>query len=151
MKALPTVIIAALLCSAGAQKGDAAHQIVGKWKYDIATMKLEPNAEGKKALNDPKNGDQTRKFVAQMQQRLADGLKGATVTFKADKTVLIMAGKPVVEKTGTWSVSGRSINVIMTDASVRTPKMDLDKSGKSIHTAYFDPNFGTGRIDLVRG
>ena len=66
-------------------------------------------------------------------------------------TMSMDAGDPSRAMLGTWSIQGRAVKVIMTNAAQKTPAMEISKDGKRIHTTYSDPNFGVGKVDLVRG
>jgi hypothetical protein len=143
---------AALLCvCTGLAQKSPAQLLVGKWKYDVSTMRLELNAKGKQMTSDPKDGPKAKQFLAKFQKQLAEMLKPMKLTFKADRTMSIHAGDPSKSTLGTWSIQGRSIRVIMTDARQKTPAMEITKDGKRIHTVYSDPGFGVGKVDLVRG
>ncbi len=151
-----------LICVVPAQKSAHSHstsvhhalspaqQLVGSWAYDVATMKLEVNAKGQKTLDDPIHGSDARRFVANMQRKLAAALKTMTITFKADRSVVIKGGNPPAEGTGGWIVTGRKVKVVMTDTKQKTPQMELATDGARIHTVYSDPNFGVSKVDLVK-
>jgi hypothetical protein len=151
MRIITTSIALLCLCCAMAQRTKTpAQALVGKWKYDVSTMHLELNAKGRQMLKDPKNGAKAKDFLAKFQKQLATMLKTMKLTFKSDRTMTVDAGNPDNVQTGTWSVNGQSVKVIMTNAAQQTPRMEISKDGKRIHTTYSDPNFGLGKVDLVR-
>src|SRR5437870_3255329 len=103
MKPLSILLALAITGAAAShQSKTPAQQVVGTWKYDVSTMKLEPNEKGKKQLNDPKTGAQAKAFVAKMQKGLKTMLVTMKITFKADNTLAISGGTPPSKTSGTW-------------------------------------------------
>lgn len=148
------VSLALLVTLAFAQKAKApspADQLIGTWKYDIATLKIEPNAKARAYLNDPKTGKQAKESLARLQKSLVTMLKPLKLTFKRDMAFVISSANPSEKKMGTWNIHDRHVHVVMTDGGQATPEMEIDKTGKRIHTTYTDASFGAAKIDLVRG
>jgi len=146
MKPVLLVVAFSLACLSIAQHaGEATRQLIGTWKYDVSSMKLELNAKGKASMRDPK----AKESMAGMEKQLASSLKTMTLAFKSNRSVVISSGGKTVGS-GTWTLHGRDVNVVMTNARQATPRMTLAKDGKTIHTVYSDPNFGEGKIDLVK-
>lgn len=140
----------ALTVLVAAQSKTATHQLLGTWKYDLKTMALEPNAQVKKEMSDPKKGPQIKQVMKELRENLSATLQTMRLTFKADRKVSIVGGSPPSESLGMWTLKGRSISILMTNTKQKTPLMELDKDGKRIHTIYSDPQFGVGKVDLVK-
>ncbi|HWA84064.1 MAG TPA: hypothetical protein VG820_11540 [Fimbriimonadaceae bacterium] len=145
------VPLAALAIAAYGQKSPVTVSPVGTWKYDVATLRLEPNEAAKRELNDPKRGKQAQEMMQKMKSSLAETLKTMRIAFKADHKLVITSTKLPDKLLGTWSMTGLKIKVIMTDAKQQTPDLALAKDGKHIVATYADPSFGVGKVNLVRG
>jgi hypothetical protein len=154
MSRLVTASLLVLAALASAQKAKApspVEQLLGTWKYDVATLKIEPNAKTKAYLNDPKSGKQAKETMSRLQTSLVKMLKPLKLTFKRDMSFVIATDKPSEKKMGTWNLHDRHVHVVMTDGGQATPEMEIDKTGKRIHTTYTDEGFGVAKVDLVRG
>ncbi|HVT13512.1 MAG TPA: hypothetical protein VHE55_14705 [Fimbriimonadaceae bacterium] len=144
------VLLAAFLFGTALAQRGLATSPVGTWKYDIATLHLELNDAGKKELNDPKHGNQSREKMAQLKANLAKTLKTMTITFKADHKVVVTSTMFQDKLLGTWTMNGLQIKVLMTNVKQQTPDMAIAKDGKHIVATYTDPRFGVGKVTLVR-
>lgn len=148
---IPLFLLAALVASAWAQKPKTpAQSVVGAWRYDVTTLKLELNKEAQKHASDPQHGKEAREMIQKMKASLTETLKTMTITFKGDHTLVITTTTSPNKLLGTWTVDGRSVKVLMTNVKQQTPHMELAKDGKHILTTYTDSSFGVGKVTLVR-
>lgn len=152
MARLPLLVLFLFLVgSVLAQKPKApAQAVVGAWKYDVTTLKLELNEAAQKQTNDPKHGKEAREMIQKMKAGLTQTLKTMTITFKGDHTLVITTTTSPNKLLGTWTIDGRNVKVLMTNVKQQTPHMEMAKDGKRILTTYTDPSFGVGKVSLVR-
>lgn len=148
-----TLVIACLSLAAAYALGQAASekQVVGSWKFDTKTLKIEWSAEAKAYANDPKSGTQAKGAMAKVKTDLAKLYGTLTWTFKPNHTFVIAGKTPKDKQTGTWLLYGRKVTVVLTDASHPVPAIEIDKSGKSMHTTFKESGMGTATVDLVKG
>jgi hypothetical protein len=149
--AFSLLLAVSLACAQKPKPATPADQLIGIWKYEVTTLKVEPNAKTKAAMNDPKTGKQAKEMMSRLQKSLATMLKPLKLTFKSDMSFVISTLNPNEKRMGTWNIHDRHVHVVMTDGGQATPEMEIDKTGKRIHATYSDPDFGLAKVDLVRG
>jgi hypothetical protein len=130
-------------CLPFAQVNNSAQkQIIGVWKYDLNSLKVEVPASGK-AASKTQNGKQ-------IQAELKKALATTALTFKPGRRLIVTETNPPATAVGTWNLKGRTITVVMTNARSQTPRLELSKDGKHIFSTLTIQGAGTARISLRR-
>ncbi|MBC8064532.1 MAG: hypothetical protein H7Y17_06865 [Chlorobia bacterium] len=123
-------------------------KVVGTWKYDTKSIRVELSAESKaKFKKEPKKAQAA---INQMKGQMATLIAPMTVMFNKDSSFLVFRGTQMEGLKGRWSIKGRSIRVVMDNAAQKVPELTLSSDGKRIQTAYRQASFGVGRVDLVK-
>jgi len=129
------------------QTKNPARALVGTWRYDLDSIRLDLSA---KAISKEKARLGKNYRPSTLRQEAEGGLKPILVSFRANRTLVIsMVGRPV-SQSGTWTLSGRTIKVVMTNLRQKTPSMTLAPNGKRIHVVDTEPGLGVIRVDLVK-
>lgn len=142
-----------LLTLAALVMGQASseQQVVGTWKFATATLKIEWSAKAKAYAKDPKTAAQAKTSMANAKAGIANLFATYRWTFKPNHT-FVLAGKDAKQKkTGTWSLYGSNLRVVMTNAGEKVPELSVDKGGKRIRATLKEPEIGTATVDLVKG
>lgn len=149
MKRIPWLVFA-VLGIAGFQAKPMEKQLVGAWRYDIKTIKMELSPEAR-ASAEKQSGKAA--VDAQLQagiRSLKQMLGPIVITFKSDHRFSLTAPGVQRKVTGKWSISGRSVQTKLDQPGPPAPEMTLSADGKRIKTLYRQPGFGTGIVYLVR-
>lgn len=139
-----------VLCLAAVALGhDGPQTPVGTWKYDVSSLEIVPNKEIRADLKNPKTAKKTKAMVAQIKSGASQTLKGLRIVFKADQRMTVLGDKGQQMTSGTWSMAGSTIKLVMMNIRQPTPQLTLSKDKKRIHATISEPAFGTVRVDLV--
>lgn len=133
----------------GPQPVSGEKRVVGTWKVDLTSLKMELTPEAKRQLD-----AQKKVKLEDLKKQLAKNLAPITYTFKANHVFLVtlasVGNQTPQTVQGTWSMAGQRITIKMSGPNRSAPEMELTKDGKRIHTIYRQANFGTGKADLIR-
>ena len=125
-------------------------QVVGKWKYDLKSFKVEldPNLQAKGELESGKDG--FKKEVDMLMVDLKNMVGPLVMNFEANHEFSVIApgtSKPV---RGRWSLKGSTLIIAMDRPGQSTPKMSLSADGKRIRTEFDRFGWGKSFADLVK-
>ncbi len=123
-------------------------KVVGHWHYDPASLNLKLDPKLEERIKKSKPGGQAA--VDKLLKSFAANLARFKLDFGPNKDFFIAVPGSDKKLHGKWILKGVRLTVVMDNPQQPTPEMELDPSGKRIHTRYDQPNFGLGTIDLVR-
>lgn len=136
------------LAAVGAQLGATARKIVGKWRYDVKSIRIEfaPEVKKKLATAKPSEKKRTEAAIADLKKFMGR----LRLEFLPDHQFLLRVEGDKEVKRGKWSLSGKSITVTMHDGMMTQPQMTLSNDNKTIRAASTFPGFGTGYANLTK-
>lgn len=124
---------------------DLTPKLLGSWKYDVATLKLDLDPNVKKAIK----GDTAKKSAMDEQVgKMKSNLKRLTITFKRDGTMLAVDGKNSAP--ATWILKGDRVITKINGGTREGPSMTLQKDGKKLKMSYFANGMGTISCFLIK-
>ena len=134
-------------CQDGAE--DMTAKVVGTWKYDTDTLRLELAPDLRKDME--AHGDKGAAAMEKSKAGLIKSVQSLVFVFNADGTMQFGMAKtpemPIAK--GKWFARGRSINLEMITPGQTVPDMTIEPDGQRIKTVT-KGDFGAGYIDLVK-
>ena len=144
-------LIFALLTALAQHASHRAQAPVGTWKYDVASVRVVPNAATQAKLGDPKQAAATKAMLAKIKAEAVQSLRPMRLVFKANRQFTLLGEKGQVVAYGIWNLYGDTIKAVAGNMKESTPTLELTKDKTRIHATFSDPGFGSLKTDLVRG
>jgi len=137
-----------LICLQPGLQNVPASQIVGSWRYDLKTLKLNFSPSIRKLL--PRSGSKSKDDLGAFSGSIRKVMGHVTITFSPDKSISVTMDSPKLNVKGKWWVTGHKVNTVMYTSKQTVPSLDyLDASGRILAKFEFK-KVGTGSAELVR-
>lgn len=141
-------LLAVALAVVGCQPGAAKTDVVGTWRYDVRSLKLELNDQAQHEVT--KEGEKGRQIMAKVMDDMAKTIAPIRFEFAADGTATVSAEGLPQSATGKWKIEGNRLVISGMPTQAAPADMTFTSDRNRILTTYRDENVGTATVDLVR-